>query len=119
MANILLGWARACQGEVEEGVRDVEKGIALAEASGSVAGLPLRYIAAAHVYRMAKQREPAEELIDRAATLCGRTGETNYRFDVCAARAQVHLELGDGAPAVAERWLLEALELAGVVEPIS
>jgi predicted ATPase len=118
IANILLGWARACQGEVEAGVRDVEKGIALAEASGSVAGLPLLYIAAAHVYRMAKRRERAEELIDRAVALYERTGENTYRDDACIARAQVRLELGDGAPAEAERWLLEALEAADACDDL-
>jgi predicted ATPase len=106
----MLGWARACRGEVEEGVRDVEKGIALAEASGSVAALPLLYIAAAHAYRKAKRRERAEELIDLATTEYRRTGEKNYRVEACVARAQVHLELGDGAPAEVERLLLEALE---------
>jgi hypothetical protein len=51
-------------------------------------------------------------LIDRAAALHERTGEKNYRVHVCAARAQVRLELGDGALAEAERWFLEALETA-------
>jgi hypothetical protein len=116
IARILLGWARACQGEVEEGIRDVEKGIALAEASGSVAGLPLLYCAAAHVYRMAKRGERAEELIDRAEVLYGRTGEKNHRADACFARAQVRLELGEGAPGEAERLLLEALEAAAAAD---
>ena len=118
IARIVLGWARACQGEIEEGVREVEKGIALAEASGSVAGLTSMYIAAAHVYRMAKQRERAEELIDRAVTEYERTGEKDYRSEACFARAQVRLELGDGAPAEAERWLLEALEAASAADDL-
>jgi hypothetical protein len=61
-----------------------------------VAGLPLLYCAAAHEYRMAKRRERAEELIDMATTWYERTGEKNFRVDVCIARAQVHLELGEG-----------------------
>ena len=56
IAKVFLGWARACQGEVDEGVRDVEQGLALAEASGSVAGLSHLDLAAAHVYRMAKSK---------------------------------------------------------------
>src|SRR5262249_58067371 len=103
-------------GAVEEGVRDVEKGIALAEASGSVVGLPLLYIAAAQVYRMAKQRERAIELIDRAVTRFERTGERAFRVEAGIARAQVILEFGDGAPVEAKRWLLEALEAAGAID---
>ena len=47
MATIYRGWARARQGRLEEGVRDVEKGLELAAASGSAAGLPMLYITAA------------------------------------------------------------------------
>ena len=110
MARIFLGWARACLGEVDEGVRDIEKGLSLAEASGSVAGLPLLYVAAAHVYRMARRWERADELLDLATNLTERTGDKAFHPFVCFARARVLLELGDGAPAEAERLLLEAVE---------
>jgi predicted ATPase len=112
IARIVLGWARASQVEVEEGVRDVEIGLALAQATGSVAALPVLYIAAAHVYRMAKQPERAEELIDRAVKLYERTGETAYRIEACLARAQLRLELGDEASAEAEHLLLDGFEAA-------
>jgi predicted ATPase len=113
MARILLGWARACQGEVDEGVRDVEQGLALAEVSGAVGGLPLLYIEASHVYRMAKRREPAEELIDRATVVYERTGEKKDATDALLARAQIRLELGDGDPIESEHLLLDAVESAG------
>jgi hypothetical protein len=50
-----------------------------------------------------------KELIDLATTEYERTGERSYRADAGFARARVRLELGDGGPAEAERWLLEAL----------
>jgi len=115
LARILLGWARACQGEIEEGVRGVEQGLALAKASGAIGGLPLLYIAAAHVYRMAQRRERAEGLIDLAETEYRRTGEDTFHIEACVARAQVRLGLGDGALAEVERLLLEGLEIAGTV----
>jgi class 3 adenylate cyclase/tetratricopeptide (TPR) repeat protein len=118
MARVVLGWARASQGELEEGIREVESGLALAEASGSVAGLPQLYITAAHVYTMAKRRERAEESINLAVTLYERTGEGNYRSRACIARAQVSVELGDGAPAEAERLLYEALGVASAADDV-
>jgi class 3 adenylate cyclase/tetratricopeptide (TPR) repeat protein len=116
MGNVFLGWARACQGEVDEGLRDVEKGLSLADASGSVAGLAFVYVAAAHTYRMAKRRERAEELIDSAEALRERAGERGYRHYACFARALSHLELGDGTPDEAERLLLEGVESAGTID---
>jgi hypothetical protein len=61
---------------------------------------------------MAKRRERAEELIDRAVTAAEATGEKNLHSEAGIARAQVQLELGDGSLAEVERWLLEALETA-------
>jgi ATP/maltotriose-dependent transcriptional regulator MalT len=63
-----------------------------------------------------ERRERAEELIDLATTEYGRTGEKGYRVHACIARAQVRLELGDGAHAEAERWLLEGLEAASATD---
>jgi predicted ATPase len=116
IARVVRGWARASQGEVEEGLRDIEKGLALRETSGSVAALPLVYCVAAHAYRMAKRRERAEEMIELATAQHERTGEHNYRCDAAHARALMHLELGDGAPDAVERLLLEALETAAALD---
>jgi hypothetical protein len=68
---------------------------------------------------MAKRRERAEELIDLATTLFERTGEDRgYRAEVCNAQARVGLELGDGAPAEVEQWLLAGLEAAGAADDL-
>ena len=84
-------------GERPEGLRDVEEGLALVDASGSAAGRELVYALAAQVYRMAKRRERADEVLDRA-------GDRSFHHGhVCIARAQVRSELGDGAPAESPR----------------
>jgi tetratricopeptide (TPR) repeat protein len=117
LAWIYPGWARACLGEIDEGIRDVEKGLLLGEASGQTSWV-FNYIAPAHVYRMAGQRERADELLDRATAEYQRTGQWAYRSRALCARAQVLLELGDGAPAEVERLLLEAVESAGSVDDL-
>jgi hypothetical protein len=65
---------------------------------------------------MAKRRERAEELLNLAETEYRRTGEKNFRVDVCVAQAQVRLELGDGESAEVQRLLLEALEAADAAD---
>ena len=111
MATVTLGWARAAQGEVEAGVRDVEHGLRIAQATGSLAGVGGLYVAAAEAHAMARNRKRAEELLDGADEILERRGETTgYGARVLCARAQLELELGDGknAPAV-EAMLLDAL----------
>ena len=95
MAWIMRGWARGCQGELDEGVENVERGLALAETSGSDVVSPVFFIAAAHAHRMAKNRERAEELIDLAAEVCERDGFAAQVGHISTARALIHYEFGD------------------------
>jgi hypothetical protein len=110
MATMPLGWAAASLGDVDEGIRQVERGIELAEASGSVAGLPFQLVVGSHVFRMAKQRERAEELILRATQLYTRSGELAYRYLAVLSQAQVLLELGDGTLEQVEQLLVDAVD---------
>jgi tetratricopeptide (TPR) repeat protein len=108
LARISRGWARACQGEADEGVRDVESGFALAETSGSDTLTAFLYVAAADTYRMAGDRERATERLDQAARICERDRLVGTTPLVPAAKARILLELG-GEPAEAETLFLEAL----------
>jgi tetratricopeptide (TPR) repeat protein len=108
LARIVRGWARACQGEADEGVRDVESGFALAETSGSDVLSSALYVAAADTYRMAGDRERAKELLGQATRICERDGLVGATALVTAAEARLHLELG-GEPAEAETLFLQAL----------
>jgi class 3 adenylate cyclase len=112
MATICGGWARASLGDVETGVRDVERGVALAESSGTETGLSLLYVATAHVYRMAGDLSRAEHFLARADERSERNGEGAMRIQIAYARARNVLELGTGDPHEAERLLLEVIALA-------
>jgi predicted ATPase len=112
---IIRGWARACLGEPDEGVNDVERGLALAETSGSVVLIPILFVASAHAYRMAKNRDRAEELLDRAKLLDERAGTTPAIVDITFANALIHLDFGDGLPEV-ENLLLQAVGHADTFE---
>jgi ATP/maltotriose-dependent transcriptional regulator MalT len=116
LAWIYPGWARASLGEVDEGVRDVEKGLSLGEATGMT--WVFDYMAPAHVYRMVGRMDRAEELLDRATAEYQRTEQWAYHSRACLARAQVLLELEDGTPTEAEDLLLEAVESAGSVDDL-
>ncbi len=118
-STILRGWARARLGEVDAGVKDVEQGMALARSTGSIAGLPLLYVAAGHVYRMAKDRRRAEEFFDLGTQTHERSGEKIYSGLASVGRALVELELGDGDVAVAEAHLRRADERARAVDNLN
>jgi class 3 adenylate cyclase/tetratricopeptide (TPR) repeat protein len=109
MARVFRGWACASRGEIEQGVRDVERAFELAESSASA--ISNICIAAVNVYRMAKDLEMAEKFLEALATVTAHTGESRtYWPQILHARARIILELGSGDAREAEDLLLEALE---------
>jgi len=111
MAMVYRGWARATLGEIEDGVRDVDRGLEIADSTGSAAGVALLCVAAAEAHCTARDRKRAEALLDRADRIIEERGET-YSQWVLGARAQLELELGEGDAACAESLLLEACAVA-------
>jgi predicted ATPase len=110
MATVTRGWSRARLGEIAAGVRDVDRGLEIAAATGSSAGVTLLCVAAAEVHCIAGNRERAEALLDRATETMERRGERNgYAHRILAARANVELELGNASISDVEAMLLEAL----------
>ncbi len=105
---IVGGWARACQGGADEGARNVEGGIALAETSGSAVLSATLCVFAAETYRMAQNRERARELLDQATEVCERDGLLLQAPFIPFAKARIHLQFGDGLVA-AESLFLQAV----------
>jgi class 3 adenylate cyclase len=113
MATVTHGWARARLGEIEAGVRDVDHGLEIADAMGSIAGVALLCVAAAEAHWLAGDRKRAEALLDRATETVERRRETiGYSSRVLIGRAQLALAFGDEDPAGVEALLLAAMENA-------
>jgi class 3 adenylate cyclase/tetratricopeptide (TPR) repeat protein len=114
MATVCRGWGRALLGEIEAGIQDVERGLEITEATGSLAGVALLCVAAADVHIIAKNRERAEALLDKADAIIEQRGESQgYAHRVMSSRARLELKLGDGSKVAAtEAMLLDAIERA-------
>jgi hypothetical protein len=110
MARIILGWARARQGETDAGARDVEQGIALAESSGSSAVSALFYVAAADAHRSAGGAERAHALLDQALVIGEREGALGSLGEAALARA-LHLLGAEHEPGAVEALLQQAADL--------
>jgi len=108
---IIRGWACACLGEPDEGVSDVERGLDLAQTSGSEVLSTQFYVIASQVHRMARNRKRADDLLNQAKTLEAPHSPSADLVDVTFADALIHLEFGDGLPEV-EKLFLRAVDYA-------
>jgi len=105
-------WGRAELGEVEAGVRDVERALEIHERSGARGGVSMNFVMAAHVYRLAADRERCEAFLERAEEYVHRFGERGILSWIAFARAKLCLELGSGDPSEAEAALIAGHEVA-------
>ena len=110
VAKIQRGWGRACLGEIDEGVIDVEQALALAESTGSAVGGALLYVAAADVYRMARDWERSEALLELAEEFC--EGYPVSGAPLSFVRGQISLESKDNGLDEAEAFFTDAFERA-------
>ncbi len=95
MATLGRGWVRVLDGDIEGGVEDIDRALEISKTTGSTAGLGLQYIMSADVYRMAKNRERAVELLDEVSDILSVSGETAYLGRIAITRARIEFELAE------------------------
>ena len=111
---VLHGWARAHLGEVEAGIADVERGLAVEAASGPPLASGYYHVASADVYRLARDWRRAEQLLDGAAAIAD--GLTVASTSLHYVRGLLCLEFGDERLEEAETSLQRAHALASEVD---
>src|SRR5262249_41519133 len=117
----LRGWARAEQGELEQGITDLEQGLASMIAMGSGLWRSFYYASFAAAQARAGHAREARDLIERAKVWVAATGERNYEAEIHRLDAEVTLAEAGGADRVsaaaalgrAEALLETAIECAG------
>ncbi|MNY03279.1 hypothetical protein D3C86_1358910 [compost metagenome] len=90
--NILQGWARAEQGNIDEGIAQVAKGIATYQATGAEFGCSyfLALLAAAH--GRAGQPQAGLDAVTDALAMVNRTGEHFYEAELYRLKGTLTLQ---------------------------
>lgn len=109
MATFPLGWAYAVLGDLQKGLRLIERGLNVYRKTGAVSGIELLHLMAADAYRLAGYIDQARNMVDAASRLAeNRT--VGYQGRILISRAK--LELQDGDVNKARQSLLEAYTIA-------
>lgn len=100
-ATILLGWAFAASGRVEEGVATIRKGLALVPHGGSRAHFSWHRLMLAEAEHMAGAHAPALDALRDARSFADETGERVFEPELWRLEAEILNASGASADDVA------------------
>jgi predicted ATPase len=111
-ATILLGWASAEEGSLDEGIRRVGEGIRDLNATGAELRLPYYLGIQAHLRRRRGQLDEASAVLTEALVVAGRNGECWDDPNLHLLKAELDLAATPGEAAEAVSWFYRAIDTA-------
>ncbi len=111
-ATIMRGWARSQQGQAEEGIADLRRGIEEWRATGAELAAPYYFGLLAEAHGAAGRPEAGLEAIHDGLASSDRSGESWWRAELWRIEAELRLKLATTDEDAAERRVLDAFELA-------
>jgi predicted ATPase len=110
--TIVRGWARAMQGEFEDGIAQIQQGLATQAAVGAGIARPCFLIMLAEAHGAAGQVEAGMGVLADAQALVECTGERYQEAEIHRLRGELLLKRSASDASPAEAAFLEALAVA-------
>jgi predicted ATPase len=114
--TMLRGWALAMQGQEEEGIAQVRRGLAVCQAAGAEFAQPFFLAQLAEVCGKAGQIGEGLSRLSEALTLVNRTGERFYEAEIYRLTGEITLQSSvqslESRVKEAEECFLKAIEIA-------
>jgi adenylate cyclase len=104
------GWVLVEQGEVEQGIAQMRRGLDILRASGSLMYLPMELTRMARAHVKLGQTEEGLTLLKEAQAAANRSGERYYEAEIHRLKGELLLAQGDEGEA--EASLKRAVEVA-------
>jgi class 3 adenylate cyclase/predicted ATPase len=109
---IMRGWALVAEGQAEEGIKQISKGLERYRATGAAVQLPHLLTALIEAYNKLEQPEEGLTALAEAQALVEKTGERYYEAELERLKGEVLLAQSPDDPAEAEACFHNALEIA-------
>jgi predicted ATPase len=90
--TVARGGALAAQGQVEEGIAQMQQSLAALRAIGTVQGQPRQLAVLAEAYGRAGQVEEGLAVLTEALALVDKTGERYYEAELCRLKGELTLQ---------------------------
>ena len=112
VGTFLRGWALAAQGQAEEGIAQLQQGLAAWRAIGTKLGLPAILLLLAEAYGKAGQVEVGLQTLAEALALVDQTQERVYEAELYRLQGELLLARSAEHHAEAETCFRHALDVA-------
>jgi predicted ATPase len=110
--RILDGWATACQGKVDEGIKKLDEGLAAWRKTGARLWLPIFLALKAEAHAKVGRSDTALNIIEEALAISDETGERWAVAEVLRIKAGLLQAAGRAATDEIENLLIKSLETA-------
>ncbi len=110
--TVLHGWARAAQGQVEDGIAEIEHGITTFKATGARTWIPYFLGLQAEAYGRAKRIDDGLGSVAEALALADETEQHCWQAELSRVKGELLLAVSSNNHAEAERCFSQALEIA-------
>ena len=111
-AQIMNGWAKCKQGQIEDGIATLESGLNKWRRTGARLWLPMFLASEAEACAAVGKLDQAMEGIEQAIEVASETGERWAMAEILRIKAELVLAIDSGARAQAEKLLLESMDIA-------
>jgi predicted ATPase len=111
-ATLMRGWAIAAQGRNEEGIAQIEEGLAGVRASGIELGRPPYHTTLADVCRQADRFDDGIAAVTEAQAVADQNEERAYEPEIHRVRGELLLRQDHSNAAEAQRCFQRAIEIA-------
>jgi predicted ATPase len=109
---MLRGWTLVQQGQVKEGITQIDQGLIALGATGAETARPYYLALLAEAYGMQGEPEEGLALLTEALTQADTTGEHWYQSELCRLQGELLLQGSSGNSTEAESCFHHALEIA-------
>jgi predicted ATPase len=112
LGTVIHGWSLNAQGQVDEGIAQVEEGLIAFQATGAELARPTQLSLLAETYGNIDQAEKGIELLDEALALVEKTGLRYDEADMHRLKGELLLCHSVSDPFQAETCFQQALDIA-------
>ncbi len=109
--TVLHGWARAAQGQVEDGIAEIEHGITTFKATGARTWIPYFLGLQAETYGRAKRIDDGLGSVAEALALADETEQHCWQAELSRVKGELLLAVSSNNHAEAERCFFQALDI--------
>jgi predicted ATPase len=110
--TVLHGWTLAAEDQVEDGIAEIEQGVAAYAATGSQTWLPYLFALQAETYGRAKRIDDGLTAVSEALALADKTEERCWQSELYRVRGELLLTLAPTGRVEAENCFTRALNIA-------